>query len=76
MKKINGNDKIYSIVKENPEIRDVLVSLGMTPIADDKNLNTIGRLVNLKQALKQVSVSKNKAQDAMKQVGIEVEFNE
>lgn len=76
MKMIKMNDKIYKIVNEHPEVRDVLVSLGMAPIADDRNLNTVGRLVSFKQALKQVSVNDKTAQEAMNKIGIEVDFNE
>lgn len=76
MKKIKENEKIYTIISKFPEVRDVLVSLGMTPIADDRNLNTVGRIVSLKQALKQVSVDNGHAQEVFNEIGIEVDFNE
>ena len=76
MKTIKINEKIYTIVSEFPEVRDVLVSLGMTPIAEDRNLNTVGRVVSLKQALKQVSVDDQRAQEVFNEIGIEVDFNE
>lgn len=76
MKNINANEKIYTLISEYPEIRKVLVSLGMTPIADDRNLNTVGRIVSFKQALKQVSVDNERAQIAMNEIGIEVDFDE
>lgn len=76
MKKIKASDKIYTIVNKYPEVRAVLVSLGMSPIAEDRNLNTVGRVVNFKQALKQVSVDNETAQVALNEIGIEVDFDE
>lgn len=76
MKKIKASDKIYTIVSKYPEMREVLVSLGMKPIASDVNLNTVGRMVSLKQALNQVSVDNDEAKNAIQAIGIEVDFNE
>ena len=76
MKNIKASEKIYTIVNKYPEVRAVLVSLGMSPIAEDRNLNTVGRVVNFKQALKQVSVDNKTAQAAMNEIGIEVDFDE
>lgn len=76
MKNIKVDEKIYTLVNKYPEIRAVLVNLGMSPIADDRNLNTVGRIVSLKQALQQVSVNNECAQIAMNKIGIEVDFNE
>ena len=76
MKKIKVDEKIYTLVNNYPEIREVLIDMGMKPIADDKNLNTVGRIISLKQALKQVSMDKDRAQVAMNKIGIEVDFDE
>ena len=76
MKNIKASEKIYTIVNKYPEVRAILVSLGMSPIAEDRNLNTVGRVVNFKQALKQVSVDNETAQTAMNEIGIEVDFDE
>ena len=76
MKKIKASDKIYTIVSKYPKMREVLVSLGMKPIASDTNLNTVGRMVSLKQALNQVSVDNDVAEKAIQAIGIEVDFNE
>lgn len=76
MKKIKGTQKIYTIIETEPKIRDVLVALGMSPIAKDTNLNTIGRIVDLNQAIKQVGVDEETVQKEFKKIGVEVDFNE
>ena len=76
MKTIKMDAKIYDLVNETPEIRAVLVSMGMTPIANDMNLNTVGRVVNLDMALKHCNVSLEEANKQFNLIEIEVETNE
>lgn len=57
MKEISLKDTVYETVTKNPDIREVIVSLGFTPLRDDKMLQTAGRLMTLGKAAKQFGIS-------------------
>ena len=44
MKEISLNDTVYNLVKQYPEIRELIISLGFEPLRSDKMLNTAGRI--------------------------------
>ena len=57
MKKIDGNKPVYELVKEDPALKEVLVGLGLTPLNNDAMLNTVGRMMTLKEGIKQIALS-------------------
>lgn len=57
MKEISLKDTVYETVTKNPDIREVIVSLGFTPLRDDKMLQTAGRMMTLGKAAKQFGIS-------------------
>lgn len=57
MKIINGNKSVYELIKENPDLKEVLVGLGLTPLNNDAMLNTVGRMMTLKDGIKQIDLS-------------------
>lgn len=57
MKEINGNKTVYELIKENPDLKEVLVGLGLTPLNNDAMLNTVGRMMTLKDGIKQIDLS-------------------
>lgn len=56
MKEISLNDTVYNLVKQYPEIREVIISLGFEPLRSDKMLNTAGRIMTIGKALKRNDV--------------------
>lgn len=57
VKEISLKDTVYETVTKNPDIREVIVSLGFTPLRDDKMLQTAGRMMTLGKAAKQFGIS-------------------
>ena len=57
MKKINGNKTVYELIKENSDLKEVLVGLGLTPLNNEAMLNTIGRMMTLNDGIKQINLS-------------------
>ncbi|WP_286783625.1 DUF1858 domain-containing protein [Streptococcus sp. UBA4344] len=43
---------VAEIIKEHPEIKDILVDLGFTPLANPAMLNTVGKVTSLKSGVK------------------------
>lgn len=58
MKKIDGNQTVYELVKEDPDLKKVLVDLGLTPLNNPAMLNTVGRMMTLKDGIKQIDLSR------------------
>jgi len=50
MKEISLNDTVYNLVKQYPEIRELIISLGFEPLRSDKMLNTAGRIMTIGKA--------------------------
>lgn len=73
MKKIDGNKTVYVLIKENPELKDVLVNLGFTPLDDPKMLNTVGRMMSLNNGAKQIKLDQEDLQAGLREVNFELE---
>lgn len=58
MEMIDGNRTVYDLVKNNPDLKKVLVDLGLTPLNNDAMLNTVGRMMSLNDGIKQIDLSK------------------
>lgn len=58
MKTIDGNQTVYDLVKEDPDLKEVLVDLGLTPLNNPAMLNTVGRMMTLNDGIKQIGLSK------------------
>ena len=58
MKKIDGNQTVYELVKEDPDLKKVLVDLGLTPLNNPAMLNTVGRMMTLNDGIKQIDLSR------------------
>lgn len=57
MKEISLNDTVYDTIRKYPEVRDVIIGLGFSPLRDDKMLQTAGRMMTLAKAAKQFGIS-------------------
>lgn len=73
MKKIDGNKTVYVLIKENPELKDVLVNLGFTPLDDPKMLNTVGRMMSLNNGAKQIKLDQEDLQAGLREANFELE---
>lgn len=56
MHKININTPIYNLIKEYPEIKDIMISLGFKNITNPVMLNTGGKVMNLKSGSKLMKI--------------------
>lgn len=66
MKEIDGNQTVYQIVKEDPVLKEILVELGFTPLADEKMLNSIGRMMTLNNGIKQLKMDREEMKNVLK----------
>lgn len=74
MRKINANFTLYKIIKENPQLKDVLYNLGFTGVKNDIMLNTHGKIMTLKKGSEYLKIDKEKIKEEFKKIGFEVEF--
>lgn len=72
MKSIDLKKTVFELIKEYPELKLILVDLGLTPLQDDKMLNTVGRMMPLGRGAKQVGISKEELAAALEPHGFEV----
>lgn len=57
MKKINLNETVYQLVEQYPELKNILVQIGFTPLQNDKLLSTVGRMMPLKKGAEQIGLN-------------------
>lgn len=67
MKTIDGNRTVYELIKENSDLKEILVHLGLTPLNNEKMLNTVGRMMSLNDGIKQVGLSKEALVEELRQ---------
>lgn len=72
MKQIDIRKTVFQLIQEYPELKEILVNLGFTPLEDSKMLNTVGRMMPLNKGAKQVGISPERLVDALHQEGFEV----
>lgn len=73
MKKIDSNKTVYELIKENPELKPVLVDMGFTPLNDDRMLNTVGRMMSLKNGAKQINLNEKELVEHLREANFELE---
>lgn len=49
MQAIDLNQPVYEIIKQHPELKQLLIDLGLTPLGNPAMLNTAGRITSLKK---------------------------
>lgn len=72
VKKIDGNRVVYDLIQEHPELKAVLVELGFKPLANERMLNTVGRMMSLNNGAKQIKLSPEDLQAGLRQAGFEL----
>lgn len=73
MKQIDGNQTVYDLIQENPDLKPVLVELGFTPLNNDKMLATMGRMMSLNNGIKQIGISKEQLAEALAAANYQLE---
>ena len=48
---IDLSQPVATIIKEHPEVKDLLIGLGFKPLSNPAMLNTVGKVTSLKVAL-------------------------
>ena len=72
MRLIDGNKSVYELIKENPELKEVLFDLGFTPLSDDKMLNTLGRMMPLKKGAQQIRLNNKRLSEGLEKAGFKL----
>lgn len=72
MKIVDGKQTVYELVKEDPELKEVLVDLGLTPLNNPAMLNTVGRMMTLNDGIKQIGLSKEELIKGLKKANYQL----
>lgn len=65
MKEIDSNQTVYQLIQENPDLKAILVDLGFTPLNNEKMLQSLGRMMSLKDGMKQVGIDEEQLATAL-----------
>ncbi len=60
MTQIDAQKTIFQLVKETPQIIEILTSLGFYDITNPAILHTVGKVMTIKKAIKMKKQDKNK----------------
>ena len=52
MNTIYLEDSVYTTLQNHPEVKDLLIELGFTPLSQPQMVQTVGRITSLKKDLK------------------------
>lgn len=74
MKKINPDSTLYEIIKENPELKEVLYNLGFSGVKNDIMLNTHAKIMTLRKGSEHLNIDKQKIKEEFEKFGFELEF--
>ncbi|MBZ2135915.1 DUF1858 domain-containing protein [Streptococcus sp. 27098_8_75] len=63
---------VAEVIEKHPEVLDVLVELGFTPLANPVMRNTVGRVVSIKKGAGMNGIDLNKIKQSLELNGYEV----
>ncbi|MCY7013696.1 DUF1858 domain-containing protein [Streptococcus sanguinis] len=63
---------VAEVIEKQPEVLDVLVELGFTPLANPVMRNTVGRVVSIKKGASMNGIDLNKIKQTLELNGYEV----
>jgi hypothetical protein len=52
MNTIYLEDSVYTTLQHHPEVKELLIELGFTPLSQPQMVQTVGRITSLKKDLK------------------------
>ena len=69
MIEIDANKPVYDLIQEHPELREILVKLGFTPLANEAMLNTAGRMMHLNGGAKRIKLDHEELVKGLNEAG-------
>lgn len=75
-KQIDISKSVYEICTENPDIIDIMKSLGFESITNPGMLSTAGRFMTLSKGAAMKNISMNKIKEEFAKKGYEIENSE
>ena len=76
MRKISIHETFYLATKDNHLLRDVFIEMGFKPMKNDQTYQSVGRIITLKKALRNIGMSLESANKFLLENGMEVELYE
>lgn len=73
---IDLNRPVYETIKQHPELKQLLIDLGFSPLANEVMLKTAGRMVSLKKGADKIGVSIEKIIQTLQWNGYEVKTDD
>lgn len=73
MNTIDLNIPVAEVLDQHPEVLDLLVELGFTPLANPLMRQTLGRTVSIAQGAKMKGIDLNRIVDCLKWNGYDIE---
>lgn len=73
MKKINLQTSVYDLIKQDPEIQNIMVELGFSDLKNPAMLNTVGRYMTLAKGSRLKKIPMEKIIAAFLAAGFEIE---
>lgn len=70
---IDGNRVVYDLIQDYPDLKPILVAIGFKPLNNDKMLNTVGRMMSLKNGAKQINLSMDELKEHLETKGYRLE---
>ncbi|HFR3769730.1 TPA: DUF1858 domain-containing protein [Streptococcus suis] len=72
MNTIDLNLPVAEIINQHPEVKDILVELGFSPLANPAMLHTVGKVTSLKMGSKMTKISLKQIQQTLEWNGYQV----
>lgn len=72
MKQLDINKTVYNLVKENPEIKDVLFEIGFKDIIKPGMIQLAGRVMTVKKGIKYMKMDINEVKEKLKKLNYEM----
>lgn len=73
MKKINLDRPVYELVKDYPEVTEIMVGLGFKEITNSVMLNSVGKIMTLPKGARVKNIAMESIVSAFREKGFEVE---
>lgn len=71
--KISVDEKVFDIVNRIPEIKEILINLGFTHLANEKMFNTAAKVISIRKACNMHKIDFSVVKEALNKQGIEIE---
>lgn len=69
---IDLNAPVAEVIKAHPEVKDLLIELGFSPLANPAMLHTVGKVTSLKMGSKMTKIPLKQIQQTLEWNGYQV----